>query len=78
MRKRWGQKYDLMERVRRYCTMVGYRKERAVFTREQWRHICHALGPALFNYYPGLQKGQDTLFGVPFTIDDTPRPQMRI
>ena len=75
--RRWGQEYPLMERVRRYCTMCSYRKERAVFTREQWGHICENLGPTM-SIWMDRPKGGDTLFGVPITIDDTPRPAMRL
>jgi len=64
-----------MERVRRYCTMCSYRKERAVFTREQWNHIAKRLGVWRDEGYPF---GNDHLFGVPITIDDTPRPAMRL
>lgn len=74
---RWGQKYNLMERVQRYCRMCHYRKESAVFTQVQWDHICESMGGHMF-IWKKKPKANDELFGVPFTIDDTPRPAMRL
>ncbi len=63
----------LMTRVRRYvetCQRYGWRP---VFTTEQWKTIITT------RFHPGyhrLPDGTETWNGVPFTIDDTPRPPM--
>ncbi len=75
--KRWGQEYPLMERVRRYVATCKRQGWTPVFTTEQFRAITLESFPdPVGSWGRHMPISTWTIYGVRFTIDDTPRPPM--
>lgn len=64
---------NLMETVTRYVDACALRHWRAVFTQEQFQEIMWHCEQKPWEMD---LTHRCTIFGVEFTIDDTPRPQM--
>jgi len=66
----------LMERVRDYVTACEVHGWRPVFTTEQYLEILTDRGVPEYMHAPGEPPLWRCLYGVPFKVDDTPRPPM--